>query len=318
MPTLADGPSAADARCRGRNAPIRMTQPARPRLNFEAGAQRRRGVREPRPRTSWKHLDQRRGSEHGIDAARGRQVPRAVVEGMRGAVRALRIPREDRRAWRSGPRWPPVRTPARARCCAPSRASRAQSVHLVGQRPHGARDVDDPPRRRALQQREEALRDRDRAEHVRVERPPEHVEVDRAVVGGLGRLGQDAGVVDQHVEPAVALADVAGRVGDAGGRGDVEDDHLGVDAVVAQILHGALAGRRRTRADDDRVAVPPAEPASGLQAQTPACAGHECDFRHRCTFNSRAPGAGAFCSTRRGACCEAAASSVRLATPSFA
>ena len=40
-------------------------------------------------------------------------------------------------------------------------------VPLVGQRPHGARDVDDPPRGRPAQQRQEVLRDGDRAEHVR-------------------------------------------------------------------------------------------------------------------------------------------------------
>ena len=93
------------------------------------------------------------------------------------------------------------------------------------------------------------MRQRERLEEVGLERPPDGGEVD-----GGGRVVlpvEDAGVVDQHVEPAELALNLRRDGGERLGLAQIEGEEADVVALVLQRLRGRLAGVGVAGAEQD-------------------------------------------------------------------
>ena len=90
------------------------------------------------------------------------------------------------------------------------------------------------------QEREERLDHRHRAEHVRLEGVRQDGGIHEVVVSGRDSLRKDAGVVDQHVQPAVPLPNLGGRFGDARQRRHVHDQRLDGQPLLPEPLDCSL------------------------------------------------------------------------------
>ncbi len=109
--------------------------------------------------------------------------------------------------------------------------------------------------------------------------------VARSVLGAGAWEGAagDTCIVDQDVEPAVLRRKIviSGLV--AGGAGDVELEHVGIDAGSAQFGHGFFALLEVAGADDD-FSVGGFQFEGSLETEAAVSAGDECNFlRHRGT-----------------------------------
>ena len=149
-------------------------------------------------------------------------------------------------------------------------------VLVLGDRPQQAGHVDDAAGVGLAQQRQERLRGFDQAEHVGVERGAPGLE--RLAGYALAAVvDQDAGVVDQDVEPAVALLDLLHGGGDAGAVGDVQRDRFDRQALRLQVQRG-FDGLFATAAGEDRVDAGFGQLADGFAADAAGGAGDQRDL----------------------------------------
>ncbi len=147
-------------------------------------------------------------------------------------------------------------------------------IGIARQGAEPARHVDDPSRRRLLEERQHRLGDRQRAENIRLEDPANGVDAGptRRPVGPVG----DAGVVYEHVEPSVVRFDLGRGGQNCIGIAHLKAEEAGADSLRLEFADGGLAERDRPRADQ-RLGAVPAELARNLETDALVGAGDQDD-----------------------------------------